>query len=63
MFFLAQELRHLYLFSNRYKKQLIFSIIISLIAILTVTLEDDSTQLDTEPNIIQCITILVGGKL
>ena len=48
--------------SSGYKKQIIFSIIVFLIAIFIMTLVPESVQLDSEPSFCQSLTILVAGK-
>lgn len=52
----------MFFLSSGYKKQLIFSIIVFLIAIFIMTLVPESTQLDSEPSFCQSLTILVAGK-
>jgi hypothetical protein len=53
----------MFFLSSGYKKQIIFSIIVFLIAIFIMTLVPESVQLDSEPiSFCQSLTILVAGK-
>jgi hypothetical protein len=61
---MPEKLRSFSLFSSRYQKKLIFSVSILLIAGLEVVVLDIPAQPNpSNPNLIQCLSILVGGRL
>jgi len=60
---MPQNLRPFSLFSSSYKLTLIFSISLLLIASIEVALEKPAQLNPSNPNLTQCLTILVGGRL
>ncbi|GEM_PF-2799931 len=51
------------LFSSRYKKPLILSLSLLLMAGIEVALDKPAQLNSGSPNLIQCLSILVGGRL
>jgi hypothetical protein len=58
---MPQQLRSFSLFSSNYKKMLLLSISFLLIATIEVALDKPAQPNPSNPNLIQCLTILVGG--